>query len=101
MTKKKKWNLKEHLNWLEKQPPSIIGQTCQMLSALKIPMNPKEGFIYLVRKRMEGQTFKIQLGLEHKRGIKLEPWGSGIVNSEHRISIRDVVDMERARLLEI
>lgn len=48
MDKKRKWNLEEHLNWLEKQPPSIIGQTCQMLSALKIPMNPKEGFLYLL-----------------------------------------------------
>jgi DNA-directed RNA polymerase specialized sigma24 family protein len=40
--------LETHLNFLKEKDPSIIGKTCQMLSALKINMNQQEGLKYLV-----------------------------------------------------
>ena len=58
--------LDEHIKFLEEKDPSIMGKTCQMLSALKINLNPKEGtrFLYNIiadMKRSDEQTNELLL----------------------------------------
>jgi c-di-AMP phosphodiesterase-like protein len=40
--------LEEIVTFLKDKDPSIIGNTCQMLSAIKMTMHPEQGLKYLI-----------------------------------------------------
>jgi len=41
--------LETHINFLKEKDPSIMGATCQMLSALMITLYPEEGLHYIIK----------------------------------------------------